>query len=267
MCETWWSLCPNSGRVLQSLSMIIPCSKSWSATEALLLTSICLYFVSNGPVVRFGKSITLFPLLAFSYACCMVDTTSLGCFPIMTEIGFFLRQQEPNGKLMLYDTSVHQINLSPSLLFLLGTAVSSPTTPQSKTSHCTCTMYFTSPCYMTWNFLLPFRTCCLYCRPGETSQAICSSASQFPFSLQKTFHAFEGCNHVGSWFLFLSLDNYSPFNLPLKFTFPWPWITLFALHQTFSNHSTYFWIQGLKIWFRPPTGFPFCLSVCQINKF
>lgn len=86
------------------------------------------------------------------------------------------------------------------------------------------------------------------------------------FLFAEDFPAFEGCNHVASWFLFLSLNNYSQFNRPLKFTFPWCWIMLSALHQTFSNHCTYFCIPGLKTVFRPSAEFPVCLLVCSVAK-
>lgn len=85
------------------------------------------------------------------------------------------------GWLMLYDMSVDQTNLSPSLLFLLETVGSSPTAPHAHA------VFFVSPSHMTWDFFLPLRTCCLHCRPGKTSQETCSSALQYPSSLQKSF--------------------------------------------------------------------------------
>lgn len=98
-----------------------------------------------------------------------------------------LREKESNDRLMFYDTSGHQTNLSPTLLFLLGITLSSPTTAQSKASHCICVMHYASPYYSSWDFLLPFKARCLCYRPRETSQAVCSSALQLSFPLQKAF--------------------------------------------------------------------------------
>lgn len=67
-----------------------------------------LYFISNGPVARFGKFPTL-SFLCIAYACCMVDTTSFRCFLIITEITlvlflFFFRysRNQMAGWLMFY---------------------------------------------------------------------------------------------------------------------------------------------------------------------
>lgn len=67
--------------------------------------------------------------------------------------------------------------------------------------------------------------------------------------LSENFHAFEGCNHVASWSLFLSLNNYSPFNLPLltlDHAFCSPPDILQSLHM-FLDSGTQNLIQAL-IW-------------------
>lgn len=230
--------------------MIIPCLKTWLAPEVLLLTNICLYFLSNCPVERFGKYITLFLLLAFSCVCCMVDTTSLGCFPIMTEIVFFLRQQQSNGRLMLYDTSVHQANLSPSLLFLIGTAV-------SKQSHYTtlqglplylCNVFCFSLLH-DLGLLVTFQNLLSSLQTRRDVPSNLFFSFTVPILFAENFHAFEGCNHVASWSLFLSLNNYSPFNLPLltlDHAFCSPPDILQSLHM-FLDSGTQNLIQAL-IW-------------------
>lgn len=162
----------------------------------LLLTNICLYFLSNCPVERFGKYITLFLFHAFSYVCCMVDTTSLGCFPIMTNIGFFLRQQQSNGRLMLYDTSVHQANLSPSLLFLLGTAVSSPTTLQGLPLYL-CNVFCFSP-LRDLGVLVTFQNLLSSLQTRRDVPSNLFFSFTVPILFAENFHAFEGCNHVAS---------------------------------------------------------------------
>lgn len=67
-----------------------------------------------------------------------------------------------------------------------------------------------------------------------------------PILFQKTFMHLKAV-------IMLPLDLcFSLWTTTVHLIFPyWLWIMLFALHQTFSNHSTCFWIQGLKIWFRP----------------
>lgn len=163
----------------------------------------------------------------------------LGVFPSWQKL-FILRQEVTNIRLMFSDTCVHQTNLSPSLLFLLGNTTSSCTTLRSKASHRIGAMYFTSLYSMIWDSLLLFRTPCLYYRGGETCQAICYSASQFTSSLQRKAVIMSSLDFC------FSLHNYSRFNLPLKFMFPWPWIMLSDLCQTFFNHSMDFLIQRLK---------------------
>lgn len=72
-------------------------AQSMITIEMLLMTNVCLHFVSNGPGVKFIKFVTL--LLAVSYACCMVDTISFVCFPIITEIAGFFPSETAGKKL------------------------------------------------------------------------------------------------------------------------------------------------------------------------
>lgn len=77
-------------------------------TEELLMTNVCLHFVNNGPGVKFMKFATL--LLVFSYNCCIVDIISFVRFLVMIEIARSFPLKTAGNRLLLYDTSVYQMN-------------------------------------------------------------------------------------------------------------------------------------------------------------
>lgn len=74
----------------------------------------------------------------------------------------------------------------------------------------------------------------LQIRRGFPNNLFFSFSVSFLFA--ENFHAFEGCNHVASSFLFLSQNNYSQFILLLQFMSPQSAMKYFTLHQALSNH-------------------------------
>lgn len=202
----------------------------------------------------FGKFITIFLLLAFSDACLMVDTTSLGCFSITTEIIY----SETGGNkyqadVFWYICASDQLVSTSSLPVKKYNKQSHYTTVQGLPLHW-CDVFHFSILH-DLGLLLTFQNTL----PLLQRMRDLLSNLFFSFTVHFLF-AEEDCNHGASWFLFLFLHNYTCFNLPLKFMFPWPWIMLSGLYQTFFNHSTYFWIQRLKFRLRSFS----CLSLSFI---
>lgn len=137
-------------------------------------------------------------MLASSYACLMVDTTSLGCFSIMTEIIY----SETGGN--KYQADVFWYMCASDQLVSIFPL---PVRKYNKQSHYTsvqslplhwCNVFHFSVLHdlgllVTFQNTLPL----LQRRRDLPSNLLFSFTVHFLF-------AEEGCNHVVSWFLFLS---------------------------------------------------------------